>query len=96
MERYKKYAKEIKGRDGKLRYSSTYYPVIPLRDSDIYTYSRQGQRLDLLAFDAYGDPRYWWVIARANNLGLGTLQVTPGRRLRIPFPVDEVYLDKLK
>ena len=95
MERYKILAEKIKEKTGTNRYSSTFYPNIPLRGTDIYIYSKRSQRLDLLSFEYYKDPRYWWVIGRANNLGKGTLQVPPGRRLRIPYPINEVILDRV-
>ena len=44
---------------------------------------REGQRLDIISFESYGDPRYWWVIAAASGIGWW-LQVPPGTRLRIP------------
>jgi nucleoid-associated protein YgaU len=46
---------------------------------------RDGDRLDLLAFKFYHDPRKWWLIADANSdvLSLEGLLET-GRLLRIP------------
>jgi len=43
-----------------------------------------GDRLDLLAFDFYGDTSYWWVIASANALPGDSLYLEPGMQLRIP------------
>jgi len=40
------------------------------------------ERLDTLAGAAYGDGRYWWVLAAASNVGWG-LQVPPGTIVRI-------------
>jgi hypothetical protein len=40
-------------------------------------------RLDSLAFDYYGDGRYWWVLAAASNIGWG-LQVPAGTEIKIP------------
>lgn len=93
MQRYKTLSTEIKDISTKKnRYSSTFYPEIPLKDSDIYIYSKSSDRLDLLAYDYYGDQTFWWVIARVNNLGKGSFMVPPGIRLRIPFPMDELEL----
>lgn len=95
MERYKILSQTIKEKSNKLRYSSSFYPNIPLRGSDVYIYSKSGQRLDILAFQYYSDPRYWWIIARANNLGKGTLLVPPGKRLRIPYPINEITISQV-
>jgi len=96
MQRYKLLSKIITDRTTqRKRVSTTHYPKLPLKNSDIYTYSKGTDRLDLLAYKYYGDQTYWWVIADANNLGKGTLQVPPGIRLRIPYPVDYNILNNL-
>lgn len=96
MNRYRRLSSEIKDRASQnMRYSSTFYPKIPFRQSDIYIYSRRLDRLDLLAFEFYEDQTLWWVIARANDLGKGGFQVPPGIRLRIPFPIDDLEIQKL-
>ncbi len=41
--------------------------------------------LDLLAKEFYGDETLWYVIARANNLGKGSMYVPPGEIIRIPY-----------
>ena len=61
--------------------------------SDLYIFSRDGDRLDNLANDFYKDPRYWWIIAQANNLGKGTLTIPSGLQIRIPFPIDNLLTD---
>lgn len=97
MERYKLYAREMKDRlTNKRRFSSTFYPVIPHKDSDVYIYSKRSDKLDILAYKYYGDQTLWWVIGRTNNLGKGTLEVPPGRRLRIPYPMNEFVLSQIK
>lgn len=46
---------------------------------------RVGDRLDLLAFKFYQNPRKWWLIADANLEVLSIEQLLePGRLLRIP------------
>ena len=42
-----------------------------------------GDSLQSLAFDAYGDPTAWRTIARANGID-DPLRLRPGRRLTIP------------
>ena len=79
-----KYATE-KGRV----YTSIYYPRIPLSDSDIYIIAKQTDRLDLLAYQYYGDVSNWWIIAHANKIN-GTFFVTPGIQLRIPMDISNL------
>ena len=56
-------------------YQTSRFPVIEKSPRD---------RLDNLAFQFYGDPRHWQILAIANNLGKGTLVVEPNLQLRIP------------
>jgi len=44
---------------------------------------RGRDRLDTLAGEAYGDARYWWLLAAASNIGW-SLQVPPGTVIKIP------------
>ena len=75
------------------RYKATRYPDIPISDADRYIISREGDRLDLLAQSFMGDVRAWWIIAEANNIGKGTLQIPPGVQIRIPDPA--LFYDNL-
>jgi nucleoid-associated protein YgaU len=77
------------------RYRTTRYPKFVKKQSDLYIISREGDRLDMLANEFYEDPRYWWVLAEANNVGKGTMNVQPGLQLRIPFPITDL-LDQLR
>jgi hypothetical protein len=43
----------------------------------------QGQRLDHLAGQFYGDSRYWWIIAAASGIGW-SMQCPPGTVVKIP------------
>ncbi len=66
-------------------YATSRYPEIPLSVNDIYVYTSQGDRYDLLALNYYGDSSLWWVIAVANpNVSLGTLVIPEGVQIRIP------------
>tara|TARA_Y100000034_G_C6826793_1_gene372832 strand:- start:834 stop:1136 length:303 start_codon:yes stop_codon:yes gene_type:complete len=62
--------------------STTIYSAIPKTDNDIYVLTQDGDRLDNLAFQFYGDQGLWWYIAKANNLKFMT--VGAGISLRIP------------
>lgn len=77
------------------RYQTTRYPKFPNQESDLYIISREGDRLDLLANEFYEDPRYWWVLAEANNIGKGTMIIPAGLQIRIPFPITDI-LNKLR
>ena len=75
----------IKSLSGKQIYATSRYPEIPLSVNDIYVYTTQGDRYDLLALNYYGDSSLWWVIAIANpNISLGTLVIPEGVQIRIP------------
>lgn len=66
------------------RLSSLLYPDFR-NNKDVQILSQQGDRLDILAKEYYGDESLWYIIARVNNLGKGTLNVPHGIILRIPF-----------
>ena len=79
--------------NGKVVYTSTTLPIIQDRDDDIYIIANSMDRLDTLAYKFYGNAKYWWVIALANNLGKGTLMLEGGTQLRIPpNPTDVAML----
>jgi hypothetical protein len=50
---------------------------------------RDGERLDMLAHQAYGDGSMWWVIAAASGIGWW-LQVPPGTVIRIPTDIGSL------
>ncbi len=80
--------------DNKECYQTTRYPEIPLSDNDIYVYSSQGDRFDILANQYYGDQTLWWIISIANTAVAGTslpsdlpqnsLIIPEGTQVRIP------------
>jgi hypothetical protein len=41
-------------------------------------------RLDLIAYDYYGDPNLWWVIALHNDLDVPDAYLYRGQQLRVP------------
>lgn len=75
--------------DGTIRFirrlETTIYPD-PSHNSqnNRYVLSREGDRLDNLSFEFYGTDAHWYLIARANHLGKGSLFVPPGVVLIIP------------
>ena len=64
--------------------NTTKLHIIEKSYQDQYIISREGDRLDLLSYEFYGDSRYWFILANANNLGKGTLDVPAGKQIRIP------------
>jgi len=85
MKRYKE-IEVLKDKSGKRFYSTTLLPVIEPSENDVYIIGQFGDRLDNLAFKYYQDSSFWWVIARANNIGKGDLVVPNGMQIRIPDP----------
>lgn len=74
-------------------YSTILYPAIIKSQNDIYLICDEQDRLDLLSYKYYGDVRYWWIIAQANNLGKGGFHIPPGTRIRIPKSLDAILSD---
>jgi|TARA_R110000851_G_scaffold200315_4_gene351525 hypothetical protein len=68
----------------RMRNKSSLPPKINRSSMDVYIIARDGDRLDNLAYEYYNDVSHWWVLAHANALGKGTMNVPPGIRLRIP------------
>lgn len=73
-------------------YQTTKYPEIPFSTSDIYAITTEGDRLDLLSQQFYGNTVYYWVIAAANPnlINQGSLFITPGTEIRIPVDLSPV------
>lgn len=85
MNRYKYIInKRLDTKRGLMRFDSNLPPEIKKLESDVYIISRDGDRLDMLAYEYYGDQAQWWVIAQANHIGKGTFAIKPGIRIRIP------------
>ena len=69
-----------------LKYQTTLYDKIPVLDSDVQVTTQEGDRLDNLSMLFYKTPKYWWYIARANNLT--SINVPAGLTLRIPISTE--------
>jgi hypothetical protein len=41
-------------------------------------------RIDLIAYAFYNEPRWWWIIAQYNNILDPWIEIIPGRKLLIP------------
>ena len=73
-------------------YKTTYYPDIPIKDTDQFIYPHFGDRLDVLAHKFYGDVTLWWIIAKANGIR-GKLNVPKDTEIRIPGNIPQVLED---
>lgn len=47
-------------------------------------------RLDILAFECYGDASLWWIIAAASGIGW-SMQLSPGAYVRVPTDLNVIY-----
>jgi len=95
MQRYEEFVDKITANNGKRRYETLYYPKFEKRSSDIYIITKRSDRLDNLANQYYGDPRYWVILAKSNKLHAGTIHPPLGIRLRIPYPLNSGDIEGL-
>jgi phage tail protein X len=72
--------------DKKLVYVTSRYPEVPITSDDIYVYSVQGDRFDVLAQQYYKNSSLWWVISIANTdqLSQNSLVIPEGLQIKIP------------
>ena len=78
------------------RLETTIHPSFSkLHADDTYILSQEGDRLDNLAKEFFGDEVFWHVIAKANGIGKGTLMVPPGMIIRIPYYDDYQPISRL-
>lgn len=76
---------------GKVFHETVPQNFITQSDEDQYTTVTNitKDRLDIIANEYYGTPRYWWVIAQANYI-IDPFDVPVGTQLRIP-PTISLY-----
>ena len=65
-------------------FGSTKYPPVDFTIEDFYIISMQGDRLDNLAAQFYGDPTLYWILQQANSLNRDSLYPPIGVQIRIP------------
>lgn len=91
MKRYQD-IKILNNPKGKRYYGTTKYPEIPLSLEDIYVYTTQGDRFDLLAQQYYNDSSLWWIISSANSdLPQNSYYIPEGKQIRIPQNIAAVF-----
>ena len=73
-------------RKGLSYYANAVYPEVEFSSEDKYIITSYEDRLDLLAYDYYGDEGLWWVISRANPdvTRRDSFFITSGMQIRIP------------
>ena len=87
----KRYARtQVKmDKSGKRVYSTTYYPRIPLNNNDKFIRTKDGDRLDTMAYRFYKDTSLWWIIAKANGIR-GKIALEIGKVIRIPSDITNI------
>jgi hypothetical protein len=84
-----------KDRFGSPRYfGTTKYPSIKENIDDLYIITIQGDRLDNLANQFYGDSTLYWIFQQANdNLNRDSLYPPVGVQMRIPVDIAQILND---
>jgi len=75
--------------DGREVFTPRILPKINESTRDIFIATETGDRLDNLAFQFYGNPDMWWVIACANKIHGASLGLKDGTVLRIPVELPQ-------
>jgi nucleoid-associated protein YgaU len=70
-------------------YSTTYYPRILLNNNDKFVRTKDGDRLDTMAYRFYKDTSLWWIIAKANGIR-GKMALEIGKVIRIPSDITNI------
>lgn len=74
----------VKNDDGVRHYTSA-IPVNSKQEFITYTYvTRAGDRWDTLAYKYLGNPKYWYILANANNRADGSIFIEQGTTITIP------------
>lgn len=74
-------------------FGSTKYPPIDFTIEDFYIIAMQGDRLDNLAAQFYGDPTLYWILQQANSLNRDSLYPPIGVQIRIPQNLARILDD---
>lgn len=85
---------DVYQKKGKRFIGTTKYPNVSLSLDDIYVYSTQGDRFDILAQQYYKDSSLWWVISSANSeLKQDSYFIPEGTQIRIPQNISETLAE---
>ena len=83
----------LKENNGPRYFGSTKYPVVNVSTDDRYIITQQGDRLDNLASQFYGDPTLYWIFQISNELNRDSLFPPIGIQLRIPSNLTQILQD---
>lgn len=87
--RYQNIIKE-KNERGDVILGQTYYPKFGDLDDCVYIITSNTDRLDLIAYDFWGDETLWWIINMVNDLPGDSFYPPIGVQLMIPK--DNTYI----
>ena len=84
----------LKNQTVKQYYRRVVYPTIPRSNQDLYVFTTDDDRYDLLADQYYKDATLWWVISLANpQTTNASLIPGGGLQIRIPFPIQDIITE---
>ncbi len=90
MNRYK-FTRVKKDKVKGVRYkSTTLYPQIQRKNSDITYYTKFGDSYGSLAHKYYQDNSLWWIIAKANEGFKGNIKFKVGEKVTIPMEIGGI------
>lgn len=82
---------QFTNRKGRPFKGTVIYPDIPLSFDDIYVFTDEGDRFDILAETYYKDSNLWWVISIANpQFSQDSMTPDIGVQIRIPGNVGAI------
>lgn len=84
----------VRNESGRQYYRRVVYPTIPRSNQDLYVFTTDDDRYDLLADQYYKDATLWWVISLANpQTTNASLIPGGGLQIRIPFPIQDIIAE---
>ena len=84
----------VRNESGRQYYRRVVYPTIPRSNQDLYVFTTDDDRYDLLALQYYKDATLWWVISIANpQTTNASLIPGGGLQIRIPFPIQDIITE---
>jgi len=71
------------------------YPEIPKKIDDVYIITKDGDRLDNLAYQFYSNIDLWWIITLSNpgKIKRDSFFIKPGMQIRVPIDTDPILAE---